>query len=230
MCGHFGRGRLAGRQVLLTAGPTQEALDPVRFLGNRSSGKMGFALAEALLAQGAAVTLVAGPVSLETPRGAERIDVVSAQQMREATLERAAQADIFIACAAVADYRPVEVAGEKIKKEAGETLTLALVRNPDILAEVSALRVGRPFCVGFAAETQDVEDYAERKRQAKGLDMIAANQVGASLGFESDDNALLVLWEGGRETLERQPKTRLAARLVDLIVERFDAQTSTQDS
>ncbi|MCB1802472.1 MAG: bifunctional phosphopantothenoylcysteine decarboxylase/phosphopantothenate--cysteine ligase CoaBC [Gammaproteobacteria bacterium] len=230
VCGHFGEGRLAGRHVLLTAGPTQEALDPVRFLGNRSSGKMGFALAEALLAQGASVTLVAGPVSLATPRGVERIDVISAQQMYDATLERASQADIFIACAAVADYRPAEVAGEKIKKDTGETLTLSLVRNPDILAEVSALPAGRPFCVGFAAETQDVEEYAERKRQAKGLDMIAANQVGASLGFESDDNALLVLWKDGRETLGRQPKPRLAARLVDLIVERFDAQTSTQDS
>lgn len=230
VCGHFVQGRLAGRQVLITAGPTHEALDPVRFLGNRSSGKMGFALAEALQAHGAEVILVSGPVTLATPRGCERVDVGSAQQMHEAVMPRAGQADIFIACAAVADYRPAEVAQEKIKKGAAETLTLSLVRNPDILAEVAAMREARPFCVGFAAETQDVEAYAEQKRQAKGLDMIAANQVGASLGFEADDNALLVLWEGGRETLERQSKTRLAARLVDLIVERFDAQTSAQDT
>ena len=225
----FGGGRLAGRRVLLTAGPTREALDPVRFLGNRSSGKMGFALADALVGQGADVVLVAGPVALPTPRGVERVDVESAQQMYDAVFARVAQADIFIACAAVADYRAANVADKKIKKDGTETLTVELVRNPDIVASVAALPQ-RPFCVGFAAETDDVEAYAEHKRRIKGLDMIAANQVGAALGFEADDNALLVLWEGGREALENQPKPRLATRLVDLIVERFDAQTTAQDS
>ena len=222
-------GRLAGRRVLLTAGPTREALDPVRFLGNRSSGRMGFALAAALVAEGASVTLVAGPVSLPTPAGVERIDVESALQMREAVFTSLPGAAIFIACAAVADYRAANVADKKIKKDGTETLTVELVRNPDIVASVAALPQ-RPFCVGFAAETDDVEAYAEHKRRIKGLDMIAANQVGAALGFEADDNALLVLWEGGREALENQPKPRLATRLVDLIVERFDAQTTAQDS
>jgi phosphopantothenoylcysteine decarboxylase/phosphopantothenate--cysteine ligase len=217
----FVRGRLAGRRVVLTAGPTREALDPVRFLGNRSSGKMGFALASALVSQGAEVTLVAGPVSLPTPDGVRRVDVESAQQMREAVFASLPGADIFIACAAVADYRPAQAADRKIKKGEG-VLTLELVPNPDILSEVSALP-DRPFCVGFAAETNDVEKYAGEKRRAKGLDMIAANQVGVSLGFETDDNALLVLWEGGRQVLPTQSKSQLAGQLVDLIMDRLDA-------
>jgi phosphopantothenoylcysteine decarboxylase/phosphopantothenate--cysteine ligase len=221
-------GRLAGRRVVLTAGPTREALDPVRFLGNRSSGKMGFALAVALRAQGAEVVLVAGPVALPTPAGVQRIDVETALQMRDAVFASLPGADIFVACAAVADYRPATAAGQKIKKSS-ETLTLELVRNPDILSEVSALP-DRPFCVGFAAETQDVAVYAQAKRRAKGLDMIAANQVGGSQGFEADDNELLVIWDGGSEALERQPKAQLADRLVNLIADRFDAQTSAQDS
>ncbi|MCB1722561.1 MAG: bifunctional phosphopantothenoylcysteine decarboxylase/phosphopantothenate--cysteine ligase CoaBC [Chromatiaceae bacterium] len=225
---HFGGGRLAGRRVLLTAGPTREALDPVRFLGNRSSGKMGYALADALLAQGADLVLVSGPVALPTPRGAKRIDVESALQMYDAVFAHVAEADIFVACAAVADYRPGDVMGEKIKKDGAERLSIECVRNPDILAEVAALE-RRPFCVGFAAETHDVEAHAERKRRAKGLDMIAANQVGASQGFEADDNALLVIWEGGREATGRQSKVRLATRLTELIAERFDAQTATQN-
>ena len=215
----FVRGRLAGRRVVLTAGPTREALDPVRFLGNRSSGKMGFALASALVSQGAEVTLVAGPVSLPTPDGVRRVDVESARQMREAVFASLPGADIFVACAAVADYRPSQAADRKIKKGGG-VLTLELVPNPDILSEVSALP-DRPFCVGFAAETNDVEAYAEEKRRAKGLDMIAANQVGVSLGFETDDNALLVLWEGGRQVLPTQSKSQLAGQLVDLIADRL---------
>jgi phosphopantothenoylcysteine decarboxylase/phosphopantothenate--cysteine ligase len=218
-------GRLAGRRVVLTAGPTREAIDPVRFLGNRSSGKMGFALATALVAQGAETVMVAGPVSLATPPGVERVDVESALQMREAVHRLLPGSDIFIACAAVADFRPVEPVAQKIKKTA-QTLHLELVRNPDILAEVAALEA-RPFCVGFAAETEDLETYAEGKRRSKGLDMIAANQVGAAQGFEADDNALLVLWEGGRALLPTQTKSQLAVQLVDLIADRFDAQTST---
>lgn len=224
----FVAGRLAGHHVVVTAGPTREALDPVRFLGNRSSGKMGFAVAAAAAAEGAAVTLITGPVALPTPPGIRRIDVESALQMRDAVFTSVAGAAIFIACAAVADFRPVAVAEQKIKKN-DETLTLELVRNPDILSEVAALD-RRPFCVGFAAETQDVAGYAEAKRQAKRLDMIAANEVGRAQGFEVDDNALLVLWEGGSVELPVQPKPRLAAQLVDLIVDRFNAQTATQDS
>ncbi len=214
-------GRLSGKRVLLTAGPTREALDPVRFLGNRSSGKMGFALASALAAQGAEVTLVAGPVSLATPAGVHRVDVESALQMREAVFTSLPGTAIFVACAAVADFRPDTLADRKIKKTE-ESLTLRLVRNPDILSEVSR-STERPFCVGFAAETHDLEAYAEAKRRAKGLDMIAANQVGAHQGFESDDNELLVLWEGGKRVLPMQSKAALAGRLVDLIVDRFGA-------
>ena len=214
-------GRLRGRPVLLTAGPTREALDPVRFVGNRSSGKMGFALASALVAQGAEVTLVAGPVVLDTPNGVNRVDVESARQMYDAVFAALPGTDIFIACAAVADFRPETLVDRKIKKT-DETLTLKLVRNPDILSEVSR-SPRRPFCVGFAAETNDLEAYAEGKRRAKGLDMIAANKVGSDQGFESDDNSLLVLWEGGRQMLPMQSKAALAGQLVDLIVDRFDA-------
>jgi len=218
---HFVSGRLNGQRVVLTAGPTREALDPVRFLGNRSSGKMGFAIADALVAQGAEVILVAGPVSLPTPAGVKRVDVESAQQMRDAVFTYLPGTAVFVACAAVADFRPAKSVGQKIKKTE-ETLTLELIRNPDILSEVSSSS-DRPFCVGFAAETNDLEAYAEGKRRAKGLDMIAANQVGASQGFEADDNALLVLWDGGRKALAKQPKSVLAEQLVNLIVDRFDA-------
>jgi len=219
--GRFISGRLAGKRVLLTAGPTREALDPVRFLGNRSSGKMGFALASALVSQGAEVTLVAGPVSLPTPDGVRRIDAESAQEMRDAVFTYLPGTAIFVACAAVADFRPDKVVDQKIKKT-DDTLTLKLVRNPDILSEVS-LSPDRPFCVGFAAETNDVEAYADAKRRAKGLDMIAANQVGESQGFETDENALLVLWEGGRQVFPMQPKPVLAGQLASLIADRFDA-------
>lgn len=214
---------LAGTRVLITAGPTREDLDPVRFLSNRSTGKMGFAVAEAAAQAGAVVTLVSGPVNLPTPPRVERMDVVSAQQMYEAVLSRADQADIFIATAAVADYRPVTCADQKIKKTY-DTLTLTLARNPDILATVAALD-GGPFTVGFAAETQDVLDYAERKRRDKRLDMIAANQVGiAGSGFESDQNRLHVLWEGGERVLPLADKRALAVALVDLIAERYRAR------
>jgi phosphopantothenoylcysteine decarboxylase/phosphopantothenate--cysteine ligase len=220
----FGGSGLSGRRVLLTAGPTREAIDPVRFLGNRSSGKMGFALARALVEQGAEVTLVSGPVALETPYRVRRIDVESALQMREAVFDALPGTDIFVACAAVADFRPEQVVASKIKKTS-EAMTVTLVRNPDILSEVAASDQ-RPFCVGFAAETNDVEAYADAKRKAKGIDMIAANQVGESLAFEADDNALLVLWDGGRRELAMQSKANLAAALVELITERFDAQTA----
>ena len=210
---------LAGRQVTVTAGPTREPLDPVRFLSNRSSGRMGFAVAAALARAGAEVRLVAGPVDLPTPPGCERIDVETAREMHAAVMEGIAGCDLFIATAAVADYRPVSAGERKIKKSA-EHLDLAMVRNPDILADVAAL-ADRPFCVGFAAETHDVIDYAEDKRSRKGLDMIAANRVGEGLGFDRPDNALEVLWEGGRASLPRTSKERLARELVNLIAERM---------
>jgi phosphopantothenoylcysteine decarboxylase/phosphopantothenate--cysteine ligase len=207
--------------VLLTAGPTREALDPVRFISNRSTGRMGFAVAEAAAAAGARVVLISGPVTLKTPAGVERIDVESAVEMREAVMERAHQADIFIATAAVADYRAANPAEQKIKKTR-DALTLELVRNPDILAEVAALRSHRPFTVGFAAETHDVLRYAEDKRRRKNLDMIAANQVGvAGSGFESEQNELHVLWEGGERVLPLADKTLLGQQLMALIAERY---------
>lgn len=234
-------GPLAGVSVLLTAGPTREALDPVRYLGNRSSGKMGYALAEALAAVGARVTLISGPVALAAPSGVERIQVESALEMHAAVMQRIDAAGIFVACAAVADYRPEAPAEQKIKKTV-TALELRLIKNPDILADVAA-RANPPFTVGFAAETQDVERYAEAKRRAKRIDMIAANQVGEAdgdeadeggqatrLGFESDDNALTVLWEHGRQVLPRQSKRRLAQQLTELIAERWHAKTAAQDT
>lgn len=211
---------LADVRVLLTAGPTREPLDPVRFLGNRSSGRMGFALAEALEALGARVTLVAGPTSLPTPRVAERVAVETALEMHGAVMARAADYDLFVATAAVADYRPIDPAESKIKKNADE-LTLRLVRNPDILAEVAALP-HPPFTVGFAAETDRVEEYARDKLMRKKLDMIAANHVGGTQGgFERAENALTVIWRDGRRELPMMDKTRLAHELAQLIAERY---------
>ena len=210
---------LAGCRVLISAGPTHEDLDPVRYIGNRSSGRMGFALAEAAALAGATVTLVAGPVTLDTPAGVtRRIDVRSARQMHEAMLEQARQADIVIATAAVADYRPAQVFANKLKKQDGP-LTLELVENPDILRELAALRP-RPFLVGFAAETDNLEAHARAKLAAKGVDLIAANEVGAGVGIETVDNALSVFWAGGVRTLPRADKRVLARQLVALIAER----------
>lgn len=213
---------LSSRRVLITAGPTREAIDPVRYLGNRSSGKMGYALATALAELGADVTLVSGPTALDCPRGIQRIDVESAEQMHAAVMQRAATSDLFIATAAVADYRPQAPVASKIKKDAA-SLTLTLVRNADILAEVAALSDG-PFTVGFAAETDAVERYALGKLESKGLDMVAANLVGAELGgFSADDNALVVLWRGGRHAFPMMPKARLGVELATLIAERYAA-------
>lgn len=223
-----GQGRFVGRRVLVTAGPTREPIDPVRFIANRSSGKMGFAVAEAFANQGADVTLVAGPVALATPPKVQRVDVETAREMHDAVLTAVTGQDIFVATAAVADYRPADAAVQKVKKSA-PTMDLVLTRNPDILAEVSA-RPERPFCVGFAAETQDLAEYAKQKLQAKGLDMIAANQVSAVLGFDKEENALLVLWGEGQARLPMQPKKQLASQLIELIADRFDAQTAAEDS
>lgn len=230
-CGETGPGRMAepseivralaepvsrsldGKHVVVTAGPTYEDIDPVRFIGNRSSGKMGFAVAEAAARAGANVSLVAGPVELATPGGVTRVDVRSAGQMRDAVMRLVASADVFIGVAAVADYAPRQSAGQKIKK--GEPgLVLELVGTPDILAEVAALE-RRPFTVGFAAETEKLREHALGKLSRKRLDMIAANRVGQEgLGFGSENNELLVLVPGGEKDLGKGSKRRLAQLLI----------------
>ncbi len=222
------QGPLSGVRALVTAGPTREPLDPVRFLGNRSSGKMGYAVATALAAFGADVTLVSGPVALAAPRGVERIDVETAAEMHAAVEARAGACDLFVATAAVADYRPDLAAPEKIKKTS-EALEVRLVRNPDILAMVAS-RENPPFTVGFAAETTEVERYALGKLESKGLDMIAANDVGVGRAFDRDDNALTLLWPGGRQSLPRSDKASLARELVKTITERMNARASTENS
>lgn len=219
---------LAGRRVVVSAGPTFEDLDPVRFLGNRSSGKMGFAVAEAAAARGADVVLIAGPVALPTPAGLTRIDVRSAAQMHAAVMA-ALPCDIYIGAAAVADYTPVAVSPCKLKKRAGtEGLTLELVRTRDILAEV-ATHAGRPaLVVGFAAETDDVEAYARGKLAAKKLDLIAANRVGvAGSGFESEENTLLVLDADGATALGPGAKRDIARGLLDLVERRLPPRNPT---
>jgi len=223
MVASFGNAVLRGRKVVVSAGPTYEDIDPVRFIGNRSSGRMGFAVAEAAAQAGAEVTLVAGPVSLATPPGVtRRVDVRSATQMRDAVVAATAGADIYIGAAAVGDYRPAEVADHKIKKRDGAALELSLAENPDILGTLAAQTV-RPFLVGFAAETHDVERYARDKLARKGLDMIAANQVGGGLGFEAADNALTLYGPEGAIDLPRASKTELARQLVAKIAERYAA-------
>ncbi|MGF1528940.1 MAG: bifunctional phosphopantothenoylcysteine decarboxylase/phosphopantothenate--cysteine ligase CoaBC [Candidatus Competibacterales bacterium] len=212
---------LAGRRVLLTAGPTRENLDPVRFVTNRSSGKMGFAVAAAAAAAGAKVTLVSGPVALPTPAAVTRLDVESALEMYEAVMATVHECDIFIATAAVADYRAATIAPHKLKKST-QNLILELIPNPDILAAVAALPA-KPFTVGFAAETIDVEANAEAKRHRKGVDLMAANRVGPGLGFDTDDNALTLLWEGGRQVLGPSDKGTLGRALIQCLAERLVA-------
>ncbi len=217
-------GPLAGTAVLVSAGPTHEDIDPVRFIGNRSSGRMGFAVAAAAVAAGARVTLVAGPVHLDTPAGvAERVDVRRAREMHAAVMAVVEDCDIYIGAAAVGDYRPRESAERKIKKQRGrDGFTLELQENPDILMAVTALP-RPPFVVGFAAETHDVAAYARDKLERKKLDMIAANQVGEGLGFECADNALTVYWPGGEKIFARTDKEDLARQLVACIGERYRA-------
>jgi len=221
----FAEGPLAGKAVTVTAGPTREALDPVRYISNHSSGRMGFAIAAAAAAMGAQVRLVTGPVSLATPAGVKRVDVESATEMHTAVMQE--PGDIFIACAAVADYRPAAVADEKIKKLGGE-MNLTLQQNPDILAEVAALKAG-PFTVGFAAETEKLEEHARSKMQAKGVDMIAANLVGekaAGGGFNSERNALELYWADGGESLPMMDKEVLARHLLEVVAERYKNRTT----
>ncbi|MDA3135285.1 bifunctional phosphopantothenoylcysteine decarboxylase/phosphopantothenate--cysteine ligase CoaBC [Atlantibacter subterraneus] len=208
--------------IMITAGPTREPLDPVRYITNHSSGKMGFAIAAAAAARGAHVTLVSGPVSLPTPAGVERIDVTTALEMEAAVQARAQQQQIFIGCAAVADYRAAAVADEKIKKQ-GDELVIKMVKNPDIVAGVAALKNQRPYVVGFAAETNNVEEYARQKRVRKNLDLICANDVSqAGQGFNSDSNALHLYWQDGELALPLERKALLGHRLLDEIVTRYD--------
>ncbi|MEC4749720.1 bifunctional phosphopantothenoylcysteine decarboxylase/phosphopantothenate--cysteine ligase CoaBC [Methylomicrobium sp. Wu6] len=214
---------LQGLKVLISAGPTREPLDPVRYITNRSSGKMGYALAEAARNAGATVTLVSGPTQLPSPEQIDLVRVETAAEMYDAVITRAENHHVYIGAAAVADYTPVEVRPEKIKKQDEQT-TLALHKTKDILAEVASLRV-RPFTVGFAAETTDLEAYALDKLARKNLDMIAANWVGqAQGGFDSEQNALEVFWKGGRETLAMTGKNRLAELLIGLIAEILKAK------
>jgi len=215
---------LSGRTVMITAGPTREPIDPVRFISNRSSGRMGYALAAAARDAGARVLLVSGPVSIPAPGGVERIDVETAKQMFAAVHERIEAVDIFIGAAAVADYQAAAVAAGKMKKsEAG--LTLELKKNPDILASVARL-AQRPFTIGFAAETDRLREYALGKLEQKNLDMIVANLVGRNRGFETERNAVEVYWPGGERKFPETGKPALARQLITLIAERYAASVA----
>ncbi len=216
-----GKGLLEGKSVIVTAGPTREPIDPVRYITNRSSGKMGYAVARAAAAQGANVVLISGPVSLPAPPGMDVHHVNTAQEMYDVTHEHVAKADIFVAAAAVADYRPAKTEQQKIKKDK-ETGNIDLVRCPDILASVAALRTP-PFTVGFAAETERVEDHARSKLEKKKLDMIVANQVGDDRGFDHDENAVNVLWQNGAKEFPKTAKAELARDLIELIAKRYFA-------
>jgi phosphopantothenoylcysteine decarboxylase/phosphopantothenate--cysteine ligase len=212
-------GPLEGLQIMVTAGPTREAIDPVRFVSNRSSGKMGFAVARAAADAGADVTLIAGPVNLSTPPGVIRVDVESTQQMFDEAMQRMAGIDIYVGAAAISDYRPKAAAHQKIKKSA-DTFVLEMVKSPDLLANVAALD-GGPFTVGFAAETENLEQYATDKLNRKKLDMIIANLVGENLCFDADDNEVVVLWQDGRKPLPKLSKPELARQLIDVIAGRY---------
>ena len=215
---------LANKTVMITAGPTQESLDPVRFLSNHSSGKMGFALAKAASLAGANVILISGPVNIPIPADVQYISTRTAVEMRDAVMSHVSLADIFIAAAAVSDYRPKSIAEEKIKKH-DQTMQIELVRNPDILADVAAMQ-HRPFCVGFAAETENLDSNAQEKLERKDIDMIAANWVGdmakdSDTGFDSDDNALHVFTRENETFLRKNSKTNLAKQLIKLIADRY---------
>ncbi len=218
--------RFAGVSVLVSAGPTREFIDPVRYLSNCSSGRMGYAVARAAEEAGATVTLVSGPVTLAAPARVRVIDVVSAQQMQSEVLAAAPACDIFVSAAAVADYRTGRAAPQKMKKKESDLL-LRLEKTPDILAQVAALD-SPPFTVGFAAETENLHDNAKKKLKAKNLDMIAANRVGDGLGFDNEENALDVFWTGGSSSLATAPKEKLAGQLVELISERYREKSSGQ--
>jgi phosphopantothenoylcysteine decarboxylase/phosphopantothenate--cysteine ligase len=221
----FATGSLAGKTLVITAGPTREAIDPVRYLSNHSSGKMGYALAEAAAEAGAKTILISGPTQLKTPPRVQRIDVTSAQQMFDASMAAADSCDVFIAAAAVADYRPAQVAPQKLKKGAYESITLTLVKNPDIVASVAALPK-RPFTVGFAAESENLLDYGRAKLVHKKLDLVIANNISDSrIGFNSDENAVTVMDEHSNHELSQRSKQQLARELIALIARKVTAPT-----
>ena len=225
----FEVGLLAGKKVLITAGPTREAIDPVRYLTNQSSGKMGYALAQAAVDAGAEVVLVSGPVTLVAPQAARTLAVVSAEHMRSAVMVELADTDLFIAAAAVADYRPISISETKLKKDATKRLTLELVENPDILAEVAAQPV-KPYTVGFAAETENLLGYAQGKLERKKLDAIVANDVSSELGgFNSDQNAAVLLYSNGEsQAFEMQSKSKLARALIADLASKINARWQNQ--
>ncbi|EGQ9280645.1 bifunctional phosphopantothenoylcysteine decarboxylase/phosphopantothenate--cysteine ligase CoaBC [Vibrio vulnificus] len=210
---------LQDKSILITAGPTREAIDPVRYITNHSSGKMGYALAQAAMQLGAKVTLISGPVSLPTPVNVNRINVDSAQEMYDAVMAQASDHDIFISCAAVADYRPATIAEQKLKKtDDSDEMTITMVKNPDIVASVSAMTENRPFTVGFAAETNDVEVYARRKLEKKKLDLLCANDVSVEgQGFNSSDNAITLYWSQGEKALPLNSKAALSMEILKQI-------------
>ena len=226
LTGGKGEGLLEGRTVVITAGPTREVIDPVRYISNRSSGKMGYAIASAAVAQGASVILVSGPVNISEPPGIDVVNVESAEEMYAATHEAIGDADIFIAAAAVADYRPTNILQQKIKKN-NEGMSLELVRCPDILTSVAALDAP-PFTVGFAAETENVIEYARGKLEKKNLDMIVANRVGRDCGFDYDDNTATVLWRDGEKAFPKSSKVDLARKLIELAAEHFYAVSASE--
>jgi phosphopantothenoylcysteine decarboxylase/phosphopantothenate--cysteine ligase len=215
---------LQGKSILITAGPTQEAIDPVRYISNHSSGKMGYALANVAQKMGARVTLVSGPVALTPPQGVETLSVKSADEMLDVVMANVTQHDIFIGCAAVADYKPANIAEQKIKKMADhEVMNITMVKNPDIIATVAKLDEGRPFTVGFAAETQDVESYAKGKLANKNLDMICANDVSdTTIGFNSNDNAITLYWPDGSLPLGTASKSALANEILSEIQQQLE--------
>lgn len=221
----FQQGELTGKQVVINAGPTREAIDPVRYLSNHSSGKMGYALAEAAVEAGARVTLISGPVHLAAPERVRLIKVTSAEEMYQHSLEQAAQCDIFIASAAVADYRPAEIEPRKLKKQP-DHLILELVPNKDIVAAVASLD-NKPYTVGFAAETNDLEDYARNKLVQKNLDLIVANDVSQKdIGFNSDDNAVILFWDNRQHHLEKASKRQLARQIIHFISQQPEKKPS----
>ena len=215
----FETGALAGKTVVITAGPTREAIDPVRYISNHSSGKMGYALAQAAIDAGAKVQLISGPTALPCPDRVSRVDAVSAKDMYQATMQHVTECDIFIASAAVADFRPVTIAEQKMKKTGKDTMTIYMVKNPDIVASVAALE-NRPFVVGFAAETNNVLDYARDKMQRKKLDMIIANDVSDSaIGFNTDHNAVTVISTNKETVLPEVSKSHLARTIIQTIAD-----------
>lgn len=220
----FSSGSLAGKKVVITAGPTREALDPVRYLSNYSSGKMGYALAQAAAEAGAETILISGPTQLATPARVKRIDVISAQDMHTASMHAAKGCDLFIAAAAVADYRPAQIAAQKIKKGESDTITLTLMKNPDVVASIAALDP-KPFTVGFAAESENLLEYARAKLQRKNLDLVVANNISdIDIGFNSDDNAVTLVDKNSALEFSQRSKHQLARELIELFAKKITAQ------